>query len=416
MVLVGLVPLAVSCAVTWIEVRSARRVAHGRPGLGPHQRPPAVLPGRQQGQGLQPSVPARARPSPTCSRSGMRFSTVFPFITLPTSPAAAYGRRGAGPDLSDGQHPGHHAAALPPQLWGPITAFRRRPSGRSAARPDPDDGRRRRSAGVLLWGYIADRYMADVLPLLVVAGAVGLVDIWRRAGGRTRNTRAFLVGAVAVLGCVQRGGQRGPVDYARWAVDIRTGRPVRVDSASVSPVSLAAGIKRVRHAGLCSGRRTVRGGRLRGHVSVHGCSFKAVPGQQIQHFGWIPVEQGPGIDHTVAFKFNVPVQRLRAVPLVTYGPTKVVLMPNGRRSVPTASGERWSAHDHVALELIPLIPMAPNVEYQFTVMTDPYLHSIRIERAGGGWLIDHYLPGTGPGGREHPTVVGRRSLPAGQRR
>ena len=40
------------------------------------------------------------------------------------------------------------------------------------------------TAGVLFFGYIADRYLADFLPFLALAGMIGLVDVWRRVDGR----------------------------------------------------------------------------------------------------------------------------------------------------------------------------------------------------------------------------------------
>ncbi len=43
------------------QVRPARGVAHGRPGMGHGQRPPALLPGRQRRQGLQLGLPAQHR-------------------------------------------------------------------------------------------------------------------------------------------------------------------------------------------------------------------------------------------------------------------------------------------------------------------------------------------------------------------
>ena len=43
------------------------------------------------------------------------------------------------------------------------------------------------TAGVLLWGYIGERYLADFMPFLIVASGIGLIEIWRRFEGRSRQ-------------------------------------------------------------------------------------------------------------------------------------------------------------------------------------------------------------------------------------
>ena len=54
-------------------------------------------------------------------------------------------------------------------------------------------------AALLLWGYIAPRYLGDFVPFLVLASAVAMADIFRRLEGRKRSLR---VGAVAVIAVV----------------------------------------------------------------------------------------------------------------------------------------------------------------------------------------------------------------------
>ena len=184
MIVVGLVPLAVSCAVTWIKfglpfgLPMADQVwAH----INAHRRYfLAANNGKAFSVGFIPST-AFAYLQPF----GIRFSSVFPFITLPTAPAAAYG----GVVLDQTYQTGSIPATMPLlfllSCWGAITAFRRRQVGRVALLRIPILTAAVGVTGVLVWGYIADRYLADFLPLLVVAGAVGLVDIWRRVNGRS---------------------------------------------------------------------------------------------------------------------------------------------------------------------------------------------------------------------------------------
>ena len=80
------------------------------------------------------------------------------------------------------------AAPVPAQLLGdghrlPTPAGRARsPSPDSYCWPPASAG-----AALLLWGYIAPRYLADFVPFLVLASAVAMADIWRRMEGRSRR-------------------------------------------------------------------------------------------------------------------------------------------------------------------------------------------------------------------------------------
>ena len=129
---------------------------------------------------------------------GIRFSTLFPFISTPAAPAAAIGA------VLDETYPTASAPATMPLLvllafWGTITAFRPKAiipfrltrivlvTGAAA------------TAGVLLWGYISERYLADFMPFLIVAGGVGLIDVWRRFEGRSRRARGSVLAIISVL-------------------------------------------------------------------------------------------------------------------------------------------------------------------------------------------------------------------------
>ena len=54
-------------------------------------------------------------------------------------------------------------------------------------------------AGVLLWGYIANRYMADFMPFLILAGAIGMIELWRRILHRGRRWHELALGGITVL-------------------------------------------------------------------------------------------------------------------------------------------------------------------------------------------------------------------------
>jgi hypothetical protein len=125
--------------------------------------------------------------------TNFRFSSVFPYILLPDPDFKVFG--------------GEPTASIPLSMpllflsgfWGVITTFL---PGRSTpframrvlliASAAP-------AAAMLLYGWIFERFVADFLPLLVLAGMIGLVDVWRRIGSRPRATRMFVLVVAGAL-------------------------------------------------------------------------------------------------------------------------------------------------------------------------------------------------------------------------
>jgi hypothetical protein len=131
---------------------------------------------------------------------GLRFTSVFPFVTLPAAPATA-----VSGVLFDRRY---RTASMPSSMpllfllscWGMVTAFRPRPLGRIALTRIPILAAGSAGAALLLWGYIAPRYLADFVPFLVLASAVGLADIWRRMEGRGRGVRIGTFTVITLVG------------------------------------------------------------------------------------------------------------------------------------------------------------------------------------------------------------------------
>ena len=63
-----------------------------------------------------------------------------------------------------------------------------------------------------------------------------------------------------------------------------------------------------------------------------GNTSKDVPGQQIEHYTWMPVERSSSFTHIIGFTFNRPVSDFtHPVTLMTYGKSRLVME---RSSVP----------------------------------------------------------------------------------
>jgi hypothetical protein len=132
--------------------------------------------------------------------TNFRFSSVFPYVALPDEPSGMFG---ADPASSP-------TASIPLSmpllflsgLWGVTTTFM---PGRSkpframrvlliaSALP---------AAAMMLYGWVFERFVSDFLPLLVLAGMIGMVVMWRQLSSRSKTTRMLVTGVVGALACL----------------------------------------------------------------------------------------------------------------------------------------------------------------------------------------------------------------------
>ncbi len=328
---------------------------------------------------------------------GIHLTGIFPFITPPTAPAAA--RAGA---VLDQTYP---TASIPPTMpllfllscWGLVTAFRPRGLEQVRITRIVLVAAAAGTGGVLLWGYIAERYMADFMPLLILASAVGIIDIWRRLAERPRRARRNVLGVIVIgaIYCLVAN-----VALAAWPV------------AQFTPTQTLGFVRAQQLFSLQSLASTVvHGTRLpywapAGQLfDVNNCSglylstgttFKDVPGQQIQHATWIPVEQGPGISHTVGFTFNRSERYFNTpIPLLTYGKSTVELRPYSPGMVQIVVLNSGTPITWPPAVGWPFPIKYVHAQYRFTAVTDPNLNSISIVWYGTK-MLGHYLGGSGP--------------------
>ena len=129
---------------------------------------------------------------------GVRFSTLFPFILPPGSPASGLGA------VMELTYPTASMTTTAPLfivlgVWGAVTAFRRRGPGRVRLTRLILVTAVVGTAGVVVWGYISQRYIADFMPFFIVASAVGMIEIWRLLEGRSRRARGWVLGGLCAL-------------------------------------------------------------------------------------------------------------------------------------------------------------------------------------------------------------------------
>ncbi len=393
----ALVPLLIAVAVSelkfgrpfgfsladqvWAQVNRHRRIyiaANGASGLGVHFFPSTLV--------------AYFQPF------GVHLQTAFPFVTLPTTPPQA-----VGGVILDQTLPTASITSSMPMLfllsvWGVIAAF-----WRDACRNLPAVRililtTAAATAGVLFYGYIAERYVADFMPFLATAGAIGLTDLWRLADQASPNwPRRLLVVAAVALGL-----------FGLWANLGAATTPVALWTATQSQnfVSFQKRISPNAQQQLVETGRELPyfapAGRLfivghcQGLYLSTGWSYKTVPGQQAQHETWVPVDQPAGSGRLLAVRFNRPISASDApVVLISSGSSTLSLVPTGydrvslaARPVGTPFGVTWPPAS------TPSLPVRPHVTYEVVVNADPLLTSITAGWRGVG--IQHYWAGHGP--------------------
>ena len=117
---------------------------------------------------------------------GLGFSRVFPYLTLPASPPTALGGVLFDRLYRTASLPASSPLLFLLSIWGLVTAFRPKSIGKVARTRLLLLAAGSAGAALMLWGYIAPRYLGDFVPFLVLASAVAVADIFRRLEGRRR--------------------------------------------------------------------------------------------------------------------------------------------------------------------------------------------------------------------------------------
>jgi hypothetical protein len=132
---------------------------------------------------------------------GIRFIGTPPFITFPNDPPRSL----AGGFLDQTYRTGSAVAFMPLLMglavWGLVTAFRPRGPTHASYLRLPLLGAGAIAGPILIYGYISYRYEAELMPLFVLAGAVGLVDLAQLVSLQSSTLRRWFTGGLAALAC-----------------------------------------------------------------------------------------------------------------------------------------------------------------------------------------------------------------------
>jgi hypothetical protein len=198
MAIAGLVAVAIGCAVDVAKFSVLFGVPEREYSLGAYLGFNKLNGGQYFGLRYLPStVQAYLDPA------NFRVTSIFPYITLPDKPANPI----AHTTLFQRAPTANVLLSMPllfaSGVWGLITAFR--PGASTQLR-----GLRillvtsaATVGAMMIYGWILERYVADFLPLFLLGGMIGMVDVWRRLHGRSRRMRSLVpavIGVVALFG------------------------------------------------------------------------------------------------------------------------------------------------------------------------------------------------------------------------
>ena len=136
---------------------------------------------------------------------GIRFTSVFPWISLPADPAGNV----LGSYLDQSYRTGSITSFMPLLLllsiWGCVTTYRPKGWPGASVLRIPLLTMLAIPGAILFYGYIAYRYTSEVVPAMALAGSVGFIDLARRLEHqslRWRRAAFTIVGVLAVYGFV----------------------------------------------------------------------------------------------------------------------------------------------------------------------------------------------------------------------
>ena len=312
---------------------------------------------------------------------GISVSSIFPFATLPTSPPSALAGAHLDQTLLTASLPASMPLLFILSLVGLSLVVARRTRAQLAPTWPLLVGGAAASVGVLLYGFICTRYLADFLPLVLLAAIIGAVGVLRRLDRASTRARRAGVGAMALVAAlsvaINLGIAAAPTEH--W-----TQAQVRTFVIAQRDRSIGSLTTRVHHAAAlptwaplgtlydidhCSGL----------YIS-NGNDYAPVPAEQLQHATFLPVEQGPGIVSEIHVTLHGPADTvlIHDVPLFAFGRSRLVLRHVAGSIVTLALLNAG----HTELPWPDTVggysAMTSGTTYGIRVMADPHLGSLRV--------------------------------------
>ena len=128
-----------------------------------------------------------------------RFSSLFPFITLPDLPSHPVAHTALFSRTPTANVPVSMPLLFALGILGVVVAFTPRGTPRFRGLRILLITSTLTAGTVMVFGWVLERFVADFLPLLILAGMIGMIELWRRLEGRPRMARSVALVAIATL-------------------------------------------------------------------------------------------------------------------------------------------------------------------------------------------------------------------------
>ncbi len=312
--------------------------------------------------------------------AGVRLSPAFPFIGLPSEPAPWVGDVILDQTYRTASVPATMPLLMGLAIWGLIVVFRPRAVGRAAVLRFVLLGAIAATSGVMVWGYIAHRYLADFMPVLMIGAMVGLVDVWRRFDGKSRTARRVAVAVIAALGMFSMYTNFAiasePTDRIAWRGErIRDFLRIQDGIGSVTGHTPSDDVQ----YGATFNKRLPDGAPA-GQLFLVGYCDGLYYSIGERENGWIAVDRSKaGGRHELSIRMVEPLDRGR-IPIVTVRDTD----PDKRPSVVWIEGDgtgrvRFGVADRKIPTIGEWIDLEPGTTYPIQVDVDTALHEVSID-------------------------------------
>ena len=327
--------------------------------------------------------------------NGLRLTPVFPFITLPSSITQGVGGVSLFGSDRTASVPGSMPLLFVLAIWGMVTTYRPRPVARADRFRIPVLTTILAGATIMVYGWIEDRFLGDLLPFLILAGAIGMVDLWRRLErGRTiRWASLATVSALGLFGVVANVGMantptttwsntqfRRYVEFQRSVSDV-TGHPLQSELLHGPVLPAQAPVDQLLVTGNCAALYiSLGGGRPPRHIFI----LDALDVRTV----WYPVESGPPITATDDITLHQWSGAPQLLPLVSLGKSTLDLQRIGPGEV------RFSLHDPFAVQASAPIHLPSARPNAFTITADPGYHLVAVSR-GTQEIFSGFLSSSG---------------------
>ena len=332
---------------------------------------------------------------------GLRFTSLFPFITLPAGPPTGIG----GVAFFSADRSANLVTSMPLLFLlscaGLVRVFRRN-AGEVAAMLRLLLVAAATGAGaVLIFSAIADRYLAEFMTFFILASAIGITALWSRLSDWSKKSRLLATVAIVVLGVfgITVNFTMSITPDADWTqvqaahflefqerVSNFTGHPLGGQTLHGNELPNWAPADTVFVAGRCNAL----------YVSTGAMETTALP-TLYEHANWIVVEQGAGYAHRLDATFGTPNQVSgQGIAIAHIGHSEVLLYStNGRHGDVDV---RFSLWDTTYPATSAVTSVALGSTHVISLGTDPYKHSVDVTMDGHELLSSPMTGGA-------PTVI-----------